>query len=238
MLQGFDPFFTETAGRTVPLWFPARLPSALLSYALDIACAVNTATDVVASATVAVAPSGTGELTLSAFTGSGYELIVTPTGGQPGRVYRYLFLATMTNGNVYEFLVQQETRKSLPSDFPQVAPVAGYGAPMSCTTFGPALLEATGLVAQGTGQTSALLLPAYFNEIASASPGGFVLNPFTPDGRTVVVQDDDPTNNAQVWPPLGAQINALGVNEPFIVGSLGGRINFTPSAGATQWIAG
>ncbi len=220
-----------------PLWFPSRLAAASTTYSFDISKALNG--DIPISGTVATAPSGTGELVVSSFTYASNSLFVTPTGGQPGRIYTYEFLITGLSGQVYPFTVMQGTVKVLCGDIAQVAPNPGFGTPMSWTSSGPVLLVATGLVGTGTGQASALLLPAFTNVISSCPPGtGFILNAFLGEG-TQVVQNQDPSNNATIYPPVGAQIIAggvtLAVNAPFIVGFGGAQISFTTTASATLW---
>jgi hypothetical protein len=230
--------YTTDAAQTAPLWFPSRFISADLSYALDITDAIGT--DIPISGTVAVAPAGSGELVVSAFTYGDGVLTVSVNSGQPSRVYTYDFVVTCLNGAVYTWTVQQATLKALPTDMPQVAPIAGFGTPMTWTTAGPMELVATGLVGQGTSQASALLLPAYTNVIASCPPPtGFLLNAFIGEG-TQVVQNQDPANNAPVYPGIGGQIaqagTVLAVNTPFLVSSAGGQISFTTSNG-TNWNA-
>ena len=95
-----------------------------------------------------------------------------------------------------------------------------------------------GLTGAGTNQATALQLDAWVNVIASAPANtGFVLQTDISAG-TVVVQNMDAVNNATVYPPVGAQINGLGTNVPFVIGSNGARISFSTSSPSTQWYAG
>ena len=97
---------------------------------------------------------------------------------------------------------------------------------------------AVGLTGTGTNQATALPLTALVNVVTSAPSGtGFILSLLGGEG-TVVVQNMDNADNAPVYPPVGAQINALGTNVPFVVGSAGGRISFSTAAAGTQWYAG
>jgi hypothetical protein len=104
--------------------------------------------------------------------------------------------------------------------------------------FGLGLIPvATDLIGIGTNQATALLLSAQTNIITSAPAStGFIL----PSGviGTIFIQDMDQVNNATIYPPVGAQINALGANVPFIIGAGGGRISFVTNASTTQWVAG
>lgn len=102
----------------------------------------------------------------------------------------------------------------------------------------PLMSVATNLVGTGTNQATALPLPAFTNIIASVPAGtGFILNGNIGEGD-VAVQNRDPSNNAPIYPPFGAQIEALGTNIPFNVGARGQRITFSTNAAATQWYAG
>ena len=93
---------------------------------------------------------------------------------------------------------------------------------------------ATGIV----GGATPTPLTANTNIISSAPPGtGFILSGTTATGN-VIIQNDDATNNALIYPPAGAQINALGTNAPFSMGSLGSRITFSTNSPTTQWWAG
>jgi hypothetical protein len=115
-----------------------------------------------------------------------------------------------------------------------VYPAFGFTNPAE----NPLTSVAINLIGTGTGQTTALLLPAFTNIIATATPPtGFILNGAL-GSANIVVQDDDPTNSAPIWPPVGAQINALGTNVAFDVGSGGQRITFSTNSAATQWYAG
>jgi hypothetical protein len=53
------------------------------------------------------------------------------------------------------------------------------------------------------------------------------------------VQNADPVNNAPIYPPPGAsgQINALGVNQPFVIVAGGGGVAFSTNSASTQWWA-
>jgi len=51
------------------------------------------------------------------------------------------------------------------------------------------------------------------------------------------VQDADLVNNAPILPPVGAQINALGVNQPFVIVAGGGGVAFSTNSASTQWWA-
>jgi hypothetical protein len=222
-------------------WWPTSQPGDDLPY-LETLCQVQDAGDSVASATLSLAPSGSGEMQAINLMIYGYTLVVQLTGGVPGRVYRALLTINGLSGRIWQEIINIRVSSQTALAWPApTAPVPGFGTPISWTSgaviFGPVALVATGLVGVGNSQSTALPLLAVTNIIASAPPGtGFVL-PSTIVSGTIVVQDDDQTNNAAIYPPVGAQINALGVNVPFFVGSTDGRINFSTNSPATQWYA-
>lgn len=108
-------------------WFVPHLPGESRDYTFDMTGNIATA-DVVAMVTVAAAPSGAGEASISNPTASGTLLTVTVSGGQPTRTYTYLFTVTMTNGRVYQFAVRQLCAQILQTDAAGVPPSAGFGS--------------------------------------------------------------------------------------------------------------
>ncbi len=94
------------------------------------------------------------------------------------------------------------------------------------------------LVGVGINQNSALLLSAQTNVISSAPPGtGFRL-PIIKKNGTIIVQNDDPINVALIYPPALASIADLAIDEPFILGSLGARLNFSTQNSTIRWYVG
>ena len=72
----------------------------------------------------------------------------------------------------------------------------------------------TGLTSSGATQATALQLNAQWNEIDSVPAGtGALLAAYQP-GQQQIVFNDDPSNALLVYPSPGAQINALGANNP------------------------
>lgn len=79
---------------------------------------------------------------------------------------------------------------------------------------------ATGLTAKGTTQATALLLTNEWNEVTSVTivgpeVGGVLLQALQPGQSQTVFNPSSATFN--VYPPPGAQIDALGVNAPYSV---------------------
>ena len=226
-------------------WWPTVLPGSDLDFT-DILGAVQTQGDSVATAALAIEPSGTGERHAIDLSIDGYVLTAQFTGGVPGRVYRNQITITGVSGRIWQWVISQmiSPTAALPPVYPvPPAPVPGFGTPITwssgATVFGPAIAAvATGLIGTGTNQATAFPLVAATNIISSAPAGtGFIL-PASIVSGTIVAQDDDAVNSAPIYPPVGAQINALGDNVPFVVGANGGRISFTTQSATTQWWAG
>lgn len=81
--------------------------------------------------TLSVAPSGTGELTISAL---GYGLgtvTFTAAGGQPTRLYTLLLSAARSDGMTSEYLLTLQIGFVLTTDQAQVAPAAGFGTALT-----------------------------------------------------------------------------------------------------------
>ncbi len=228
-----------------PFWWPEALPGTDLDYGANVCGALCAAGDKIARATVAIEPSGTLEMQALDLQVGEDLLLVELAGGQPGRVYTNLITLTGTSGRVWATTVRVRVGLggALRWETPP-APVPGYGAPIIWTPeavmIGLAFSQVmTGLVGLGTNQATALPILALVNEIASVPAGtGFVLQATDFVSGTVVVQNDDPANDAPVYPPVGAVINALGVNAPLMVPHGGGRRSFSTASPSTYWFAG
>ena len=93
------------------------------------------------------------------------------------------------------------------------------------TTAIPTLSVALGLKAQGATQATALQLTAQWNEVTTQSAGNTgVLLTLLQAGQSQTVFNQS-GNNINVWPPPGVQIDALGVNVPFVLAN-GARQTF------------
>ena len=242
-MWGNEPHHCVPAGSH--LWWPKALPQSNLDYAANACRELHASGDSPATVSLAIQPSGTGEMQALDLAVSGDTVTVQLAGGQPGRVYDILILLTGASGRVWPYVVQIMVKLGgvLAWEVPP-APVATFGIPIVWTpeavVFGaPFSNVAINLTAVGTNQATALPLLAFVNEFASAPTGtacilpavGFLSGTFT-------IQNNDPANNLTVYAPIGAQINNQAVDAPFIVGSLGGRISFSTNNPTTQWVAG
>lgn len=97
----------------------------------------------------------------------------------------------------------------------------------------------TGLSGAGSIQSTATPLTASINIATTVAPGtGFLLPLLTPSGDIIQVGTEIKlfnrgANTASLYPPSGAQIEALGVNNPSGVAPNGNAI--ATFAGAAQW---
>ena len=233
-------------GSGARLWWPSPLPSANLDYALNVGPELTADNDTIASILLQIAPSGTGELQALSLQPNGNIIVVQLSGGVAGRVYRVRVLVTGASGNEYPWLVYKLVDPSdavppPPFWMPPPPPNPGYGTPVTWTSgetpyiFPPSLAgaPATNLILT----SPPLLIASQTNIIASAPPGTAAILPTNVIG-TIFIQNNDPTNNAPINPPPGWQINALGLNEPFIIGGNGGRISFVTNGISSQYWAG
>jgi len=223
------------------LQWPLAEPDDDLDYGVNLASILSSQSDTAVTIAVSASPSGAGELMLPQLYADGDLVVVWLSGGVPSRVYQVRVDVMTVNGREYSIIpklaISADTAV-LPVPLP---PSPGFGTTITWTSgavvVGPFSLVATGLIATGTNQATALLLQAITNVISSAPSGTGARLPVSVVSGTIIVQNDDQSNNATIYPPLGAQINALGVNQPFIVGSTDGRINFSTNSPTTQWYA-
>jgi hypothetical protein len=243
---------TASMARTIvlpvsrPLWkrldgiFPPAQPGCDLDYSIDVTALLADVGDILAAISLAIAPSGSGELAALDLAVNGSVITAQFGGGVAGRVYRIAVTAMGASGRVWTWHFGLTVGR--PSELCPPPPNPGFGMPITfCTgvpVFGSTSV-ATGLVGTGTNQATALPLLAQTNIIASVPSGsGFILPAVGFASGTVIVQNRDPADAAPIYPPAGAQIEDLGVNVPFIVGADGSRISFTTQSPQTQWYAG
>jgi hypothetical protein len=232
---------------TVPtaVWQPSITgqPGENLDYTFNLSPIWMQPGEQIAIASVAVAPSGTGELTCYDLSANGSVVTADFSSGVAGRAYVTLLTATTLTGRVIVVPIAFDFGAVL-APWPPSTPASwGFGTPTTwssgATVFGPAIAAVnTGLILTGNSQATALPLLAAVNEISSAPTGTGGILPADIISGTIVVQDFDSSNNAQIYPPVGAQINAQAINAPYIVSSAGGRISFSTQSPLTQWFAG
>jgi hypothetical protein len=122
---------TALAARVAPSWWPQKTATASLDYTLDLALIINPSEDFFQYISVAVAPSGIGELDVTNLIVDGTLLTVTLSNGQPTRVYTLDFTTTMSDGRVFDFLVYIGVQRGLPGYVIAFPPDPGYGSPVT-----------------------------------------------------------------------------------------------------------
>ena len=107
-----------------PIWLPSKLPTAIKGYRHEIN---PLDAQVLSSLSLAAAPSGTGELTISALAFAAGIVTFTAAAGQPTRCYTLLLTATRLDGKVSDYLFKLRVGSVLVTDQPQVPTAAGLG---------------------------------------------------------------------------------------------------------------
>ena len=107
-----------------PIWLASKLPTAIKGYRYEID---PLDAQVLSSLSLAAAPSGTGELTISALAFAAGIVTFTAAAGQPTRCYTLLLTATRSDGKVSDYLFKLRVGNVLVTDQPQGPPAAGFG---------------------------------------------------------------------------------------------------------------
>jgi len=113
-----------------PIWLTPKLPTAIKGYRYEID---PLDAQVLSSLSLAAAPSGTGELTISALAFVAGIVTFTLAGGQPTRRYTLLLTATRSDGLVSDYLFKLQVDPVLSTDQAQAATSAGFGAGLTLT---------------------------------------------------------------------------------------------------------
>ena len=227
--------------------WPQAEPGDNLDYLVDLWPLLGGMGDTLLSMSVSVRPSGAGELVVGLIAVVGYQAVVWLSGGVAGRTYIVKIALGTVLGRSAVLLVNLPIDPALEELPVPVPPDWGFGPPTSWTSgvtvFGPVILAVQeGVTATGTNQATAYALAAQTTEVISCPAGaGVGLNPNVVAG-TLTVQNDDPANTLNVYPPPGAQIQfggtLLAVNAPFVMGANGARINFSTEDAGSLWVAG
>jgi hypothetical protein len=122
------------------------------------------------SATLAAAPSGSGELEPVSLVLTGTVVTMVVAGGQPTRTYRLLLSVTRSDGLVSGYLYAVGVSKTLPTDTPQTPPSNLLGTPVTWS-----IAPATGLVKNGS-TLELFSLGNYPASTSGLSPGAFWAN--------------------------------------------------------------
>jgi hypothetical protein len=109
---------------TEPAWLEPKLAGAVKPYRYEISPLDQ---QLLTGLSLAAAPSGTGELVISAL-GYGAGIVTfTAAGGQPTRCYTLLLSAIRSDGMASEYLLKLRLDPLLVTDQAQAVPSAGFG---------------------------------------------------------------------------------------------------------------
>ena len=115
---------------TQPIWLPQKFPAAVSLCRYEIS---PLDAQLLTGLSLAAAPSGTGELAISALAyGSGVVTFKT-SAGQPGRTYSLMLSATRSDGVAGAYLLNLRVDPVLPTDQAQAVPSAGFGTALTWT---------------------------------------------------------------------------------------------------------
>ena len=107
-----------------PIWLPSKLPTAITGYRHEID---PLDAQVLSSLSLTAAPSGTGELAISALAFAAGIVTFTAAAGQPTRCYTLLLTATRLDGQVSDYVFKVQVDPVLITDQAQAAPSTGFG---------------------------------------------------------------------------------------------------------------
>ena len=113
-----------------PIWLAPKLPTAIKGYRYEID---PLDAQVLSSLSLTAAPSGNGELAISALAFAAGIVTFTAAGGQPTRCYTLLLTATRSDSQVSDYLFKIHVEPVLTTDQAQVAPVSGFGTAATWT---------------------------------------------------------------------------------------------------------
>jgi hypothetical protein len=115
-----------------PVVLRPKLPSAVMASTISLVDVISPAGAYPVSATIACAPSGSGEMTISGFAvEEGDSFVVTTSGGQPGRVYTLLFNGVMSDGQTLALVLTQQVTPVRDWDQATEPPSWGFGTAQS-----------------------------------------------------------------------------------------------------------
>jgi hypothetical protein len=114
--------------RIEPRWLEPKLPAAIKPYRHGIS---DVDAALLTGLSLAAAPSGTGELTISALGYGAGTVTFTAAGGQPTRLYTLLLSTTRSDGVVSEYLLKLKVGFVLITDQAQTVPTAGFGTALT-----------------------------------------------------------------------------------------------------------
>lgn len=116
---------------TYRLVFPEKEPADVLDYQIDATAKIADMADTISSASVAVAPSGLGEMVASRIAVNGSFITIWLAGGMPARVYQIDVQVMTTGQRTYEWTAVVPINSDL-ATYPITPPAsAGFGMPVT-----------------------------------------------------------------------------------------------------------
>ena len=112
---------------TQPIWLDPKFPAAVALCRYEIG---RLDAQLLTGLSLAAAPSGTGELAISALVYGSGVVTFKAAGGQPGRTYSLMLSATRSDGVVSLYLLSLRVDPVLATDQAQLVPSAGFGSPL------------------------------------------------------------------------------------------------------------
>lgn len=109
------------------LGWPMAQPDEVLDYSLDVSALLSDVDDTITSASLAVSPSGAGELTASALAVQGGVITVWLADGVAGRRYLIRVEAITAGGRTFEWLIGLSIDPALATWPPTAAPSPAFG---------------------------------------------------------------------------------------------------------------
>lgn len=223
-----------------PPYGPMQQPGGYENYTYIASAETSAGTDPIVSASLSIAPSGSGEMVCDTLYVVGQTVTAWLRGGVAGRRYKVSLILTMSSGLIIPVPIVVPIDPTL-AVWPLVAaPSSGFGTPITWASGGTATgasfaVVATGLVATGTNRATAFVLPAQTNVFATVPTGtGCALNPAFVSGTCRVI--NTASNDLLVYPPATARIGSGAAGVAAVV-SPGAGVDFATNAPATLWIA-
>ena len=115
---------------TQPIWLDPKFPAGVALCRYEIS---RLDAQLLTGLSLAAAPSGTGELTISALVCGSGVVTFKAAGGQPGRTYSLMLSATRSDGVVRGYLLNLRVDPVLAADQAQAVPSAGFGTALTWT---------------------------------------------------------------------------------------------------------
>lgn len=218
-----DPGRLANPRALLPLAWPNRAPDDQLDYTLDCTAWLADAADTLAAVTATIvpqdAPTALSPVYLAAVGGL---ITVWLASGTPGETYTVKLAGTTNGGRAFAFQVSISV----------IDPIGAWPMPPTIPTLITGGVTGN-LTATGTTQATALPLPSQVNIVTGAASGaGVILKALIGSSVSVV---NESVNDLLVYPSVGAEIGAYGVNTPVTV-SPGASATFD-CASAAQFYA-